>query len=242
MKSEGRTLRAAAYCCGWMVLVLALAGAPMAAPATRGEAVPDPTGVGGEDASLVQVANLVYARSKSSKCFAEHFLLRADQESTISTSRRFHAVKLSSDELFDYPFVIMTGEGTYTLPQDERKQLRSYLECGGFLLASAGCSSKEWDKSFRKEMKEVFPDTSLVPLGMDHPIFHTVYDIKDIKCSHSKPRPLEALVIDGRVAMIYSSDGLNDTGHVKGCCCCGGSEIMNSEQINVNVLAYALMF
>ena len=207
-----------------------------------GESLPDPQRAGGEDASSVQVANLVYARSKSSKCFADHFLLRADQESTISTSRRFHAVKLSSDELFDYPFVIMTGEGAFQLPDDERSNLRTYLEGGGFLLASAGCSSKEWDRSFRREIKSVFPEASLRPIGFDHPVFHTVYDINSLQVRHGKPLPIEALTIVGRLAVFYSADGLNDTGHVKGCCCCGGNEIVNCEQINVNVLAYALSF
>src|SRR5687768_15660208 len=54
----------------------------------------------GEPDSIVQVANLVYAGTKSSRCFADHFLIQAEKESSISTSRRFHATKLSSDELF----------------------------------------------------------------------------------------------------------------------------------------------
>ncbi|MEK6238367.1 MAG: hypothetical protein N2C14_26925 [Planctomycetales bacterium] len=41
--------------------------------------------------------------------------------------------------------------------------------------------------------------------------------------------------------LIFSPDGLNDTGKVGGnCCCCGGNEILNARQINVNLLAYAL--
>ena len=38
----------------------------------------------------------------------------------------------------------------------------------------------------------------------------------------------------------YSPDGLNDTQHMQGCCCCGGNEITNAVDVNVNVLAYAL--
>ena len=56
--------------------------------------VPDSKHVGGEPDGVVQVANLVYANTKSSECFADHFLVQAEQESSISTSRRFHAVKL----------------------------------------------------------------------------------------------------------------------------------------------------
>ena len=43
---------------------------------------------GGETQGVVQVANLVYAESKSSKCFSDHFLAEAERVSSISTSRR----------------------------------------------------------------------------------------------------------------------------------------------------------
>jgi hypothetical protein len=42
--------------------------------------------------------------------------------------------------------------------------------------------------------------------------------------------------------VLYSVDGLNDTAHTQGCCCCGGNEITNCEQINVNILAYAMLY
>src|SRR5947209_15773591 len=134
--------------------------------------------LGGEPDSIVQVANLIYAGIKSSHCFSDHFLIQAEKESSIATSRRFHAVKLGSDELFSFPLVIMTGEGSFDLPDAERENLRRFVERGGFLLASAGCSSREWDRSFRREMAAIFPEHPLAALGMDHPVFHTVYEIR----------------------------------------------------------------
>src|SRR6185436_8333961 len=70
-------------------------------PATQPAAVmiPEPKLVGGESQGVVQVGNLIYAGAKSSKCFADHFLTRAEQDSKITTARKFHSVKLSSDEL-----------------------------------------------------------------------------------------------------------------------------------------------
>ena len=158
-----------------------------------------------------------------------------------STSRRFHAVKLDSEEVYGYPLLIMTGEGSFRLPDSERANLRRYLERGGFLLASAGCSSAEWDRSFRREMATVFSDNPMRPLAMDHPVFHTVTVIKKLK-TYGKSRPMEGLSLGGRLAVLYSSDGLNDTAHTQGCCCCGGSEIYNAAAINVNILAYALIY
>lgn len=210
-------------------------------PATAA-VVPDSKQVGGEPDSVVQVANLVYAGSRSSQCFSDHFLVRAEKESSISTSRRFHAVKLASDEIYDFPILIMTGEGDFNLPDAERESLRKYISRGGFLLASAGCSSDAWDRAFRREMASVFPDEPLEALDMKHPVFNTVYAISQLVAKHGTPRPIEGIHVGGRLGVIYSRDGLNDTAHTQGCCCCGGNEIRNAEQINVNILAYALSY
>lgn len=198
--------------------------------------------MGGEPESIVQVANLIYAGVKSSQCFSDHFLLRAQKESSIVTSRRFHAVKLSSEELFNFPLVIMTGEGSFQLTDEERDNLRRFITRGGFLLSSAGCSSSDWDRSFRREMSRAFPGAPLKALGMDHPVFHTVYDVKELTAKHGTPKPLEGVTVGGQLGVVYSQDGLNDTAHTQGCCCCGGNEIRNAEQINVNILAYALVY
>lgn len=196
---------------------------------------------GGFD-SVVQVANLVYAGTKSSRCFSDHFLVKTEKETTISTSRRFHAVKLIDKSLYNYPLVIMTGEGVFQLSDSERESLRKYIEQGGFLLASAGCSSPEWDRSFRREMSIIFADRKLETIPMKHPIFSLIYEIKKLKASHGQPQPLCGIRIGGRIGVIYSPDGLNDTSHTTGCCCCGGNELANAIEININILAYALTF
>ncbi len=199
-------------------------------------AAPEARQAGGEPDGIVQVANLVYAGTKSSHCFSDHFLIKAEKETSISTSRRFHAVKLASEAMYDFPLVIMTGEGDFQLSDAERENLRRYIERGGFLLASASCSSPDWDRAFRREMATVFPSHPLQILELSHPVFHMVYDIKDLR----SPRPLVGVSIGGRLGVVYSQDGLNDTPHTTGCCCCGGSELDNAIEINVNILAYAL--
>ncbi len=92
--------------------------------------VPEPKQVGGEPDGIVQVANLIYAGTKSSQCFSDHFLTQAEKDTSISTSRRFHAVKLGSEEVFGFPLVIMTGEGEFALTDIERENLRQYIQGG----------------------------------------------------------------------------------------------------------------
>jgi len=194
---------------------------------------------GGGD--MVECANLIYAGTKSSVCFSEEFLSAVAAETSICTARKFKPVKLAEKEVFKFPFAVMTGEGAFSLTEDERKNLKGYLEKGGFLLASAGCSSKEWSDSFKREIEAVFPDRRLSEVSMEHPIFRTIYDVKRLDMSHGGEAKLLGLTLGGKIALIVSPDGLNDTGTMHGCCCCGGNEIRNAQKVNGNILAYALL-
>ncbi len=215
------------------VLLAALAAMALAPPAGAGS-------VASRGGDAIDVACLIYAGTKSSVCFSEKFLGALARDTTIVTSRTFQRVKLAGGELFSYPFAIMTGEGSFVLTEGERANLRRYLERGGFLLASAGCSSKQWDDSFRREIKVIFPERDLAVVPMSHEIFHTVYDIKDLDTKGAEAK-LEGLTLGGKVVLIYSADGLNDSYSLHGCCCCGGNEINNSQKVNANILAYALL-
>jgi hypothetical protein len=195
----------------------------------------------------LQCANLIYAGSKSSVCFSSRFLETVKRETNCNPAADFTPVRLAKEDMFKYPFAIMTGEGQFTLLDKERQLLKSYLMQGGFLLASAGCSSIEWDRSFRQEINRIFPDRRLRKIAMDHPIYHTIFEINSITLTHGGTTQLEGLEIDGKIVLIYSPEGLNDTANSgqKGstgsqCCCCGGNEIKNSQEINVNIFTYAL--
>jgi hypothetical protein len=189
----------------------------------------------------VECANLIYAGTKSSVCFSEEFLSTVASETSINTSRKFKPVKLGEKEIFRFPFATITGEGAFTLTDEERNNLKLYLEKGGFLLASAGCSSKEWGSSFAHEIETIFPDRKLAEVPMNHPIFRTVFDVDRLDMSHGGEAKLLGLTIGGKIVLVYSPDGLNDTATMHGCCCCGGNEIKNSQKVNANILAYALL-
>ncbi|MAS95430.1 MAG: hypothetical protein CMO55_19700 [Verrucomicrobiales bacterium] len=195
------------------------------------------------DDGVIQCANLIYAGTKTSRCFSDQFLTTMQQKTAIPAERRFRSVKLSSDELFDYPFVMMTGESSFFLSTKERENLQRYLENGGFLLASAGCSNKDWSRSFRAEMKKMFNKEALEEIPMEHPLFRTVYTIDKLELSKSSGEAsLEGIEIDGKLVVVYSEEGLNDTSNRAGCCCCGGNEIKNAMEVNVNILSYALLY
>ena len=191
----------------------------------------------------VACANLVYGGGKTSKCFADNFLAQVSADSGIATTGAFEAVGSGSPELFDYPFSVMSGEGGFALSDDEVENLRLYLTNGGFLVASAGCSSKAWNRSFGEAVERIFPGAELKNLEVEHPVFHTVHDVASSRYKSGGERLPELRTIEheGRVVLLWSPDGLNDTDAAGGdCCCCGGNEIKSARKLNVNILAYAL--
>ncbi|MEX0653611.1 MAG: DUF4159 domain-containing protein [Phycisphaeraceae bacterium] len=198
-----------------------------------------------DDAGLVRTANLIYGENKTSVCFSDEFLVQIQRDTFIRTERRFSSVKLESGELFEFPFAVMSGEGSFTLSDVQRDNLNSYLTGGGFIVASAGCSSEKWNESIRNEIATIFPDRELTTLDADHPVFQMVYDVREVEYRNGDKKlpELEGLEIDGKVVLILSIDGLNDTANAgPNCCCCGGNEIRNAADVNVNLLSYALLY
>jgi hypothetical protein len=190
----------------------------------------------------IQCGMLIYSGTKTSRCFSDEFLSAVQQRTSIATERRFKFVKAATDDLFSFPFVVMTGEGDFTLTQRERDNLKKYLTGGGFLLASAGCSNKDWDNAFRREMKKVFADAPMKSIPSSHAVFRTVFKLEKLNLWHSGGEgKLEGVEHNGRLVVIYSGQGLNNTANTSGCCCCGGNEVSNSLEVNVNIVAYALL-
>ncbi len=192
--------------------------------------------------SVIQCANLIYGGTHTSRCFSSEFLSSVQKNTTINTARRFKSIKLGSNNLFKFPFAVITGESDFHFTLQERKNIKKYITNGGFILASAGCSSEKFDRAFKREMKRVFGKNCFNDLPMDHPVFSTVNKIEklELKAMSSKPK-LTGLEINGKIAVIYSHHGLNDTAHAEGCCCCGANEIVNALNVNINILVYALL-
>jgi hypothetical protein len=188
------------------------------------------------------VGNVVYAGDKTSVCFSDRFLTTVETEGGIPTEKRFRIVHLASRaELDAVPFVIMNGQEAFTLTGDERVNLKRWLDGGGFLLASAGCSSQPWQASFRSEMRELFGAEALREVPRDHALFRTLFTITDFSLSHGGSARFEGVERDGRLTVLFSPEGLNDTAHTQGCCCCGGNEVRQAEEIVADALAYALV-
>lgn len=85
-------------------------------------------------------------------------------------------VDVSSIELFNYPFIHMTGHGNVVFSTQEVQNLRKYLLAGGFLHIS---DNYGMDKFIRTEMKKVFPELEFIELPFNHAIYHQKYNFEN---------------------------------------------------------------
>ena len=128
-----------------------------------------------------------------------------NQRTALSVTERERVVRLTDPELWEVPYVYMTGHGNVRFSPDEVGLLRRYLENGGFLHAD---DNYGMDESFRREIMRVFPDRPLVEVPIDHPVYHVVYDLPQglpkIHEHDGQPAQGFGIFLDGRLAVFYS--------------------------------------
>jgi hypothetical protein len=152
-------------------------------------------------------------------------------------------VEPGSADIFNYPFIHLTGHGNIIFSDQEAKNLRNYLLAGGFLHAD---DNYGLDKFFRREMKKVFPEIDFVELPFSHPIYHQKYNFANglpkVHEHDNKPPQGFGLIYEGRLVCFYSfecdlGNGWED------------QEIYNDPeatrlkalQVGANILQYAFM-
>jgi hypothetical protein len=114
-------------------------------------------------------------------------------------------VTLRDDDLWNIPYIYMTGHGNVHWSDQDLLTLRHYLQQGGFLHAD---DNYGMDASIRRELGRLFPDHPLVEVPLDHPIYHLIYDfprgIPKIHVHDGKPAQGFGIFLDGRLAVYYS--------------------------------------
>lgn len=152
-------------------------------------------------------------------------------------------VEPGSRDIFNYPFVHMTGHGNVVFTPVEAQNLREYLLAGGFLHAD---DNYGLSVAFRREMKKVFPDDELVEIPWEHPIFKQKYKFPQGLPKiheHDAKRPQAfGIIKDGRLLVLLTyetdlGDGWED------------SEVHNDPenkrqqalQMGANIISYVFM-
>ncbi|MGM0621526.1 MAG: DUF4159 domain-containing protein [Bacteroidota bacterium] len=114
-------------------------------------------------------------------------------------------VEIGSSEIFNFPFVHLTGHGNIVLSESEAQNLRTYLEAGGFLHVD---DNYGLDEFFRREMKKVFPDNELKELPPSHSIFNQKYTFNEgipkIHEHDNEPPQAFGIFIEDRLVCLYT--------------------------------------
>jgi hypothetical protein len=152
-------------------------------------------------------------------------------------------VEAGSIEIFNYPFVYLTGHGNIVFTDQEAENLRKYLTGGGFLHID---DNYGLDKFIRPQMKKVFPDLDFIELPVNHSIYNQKFKfpvgLPKIH-EHEGKRPQGfGLIYKGRVVCFYTyecdlGNGWEDAGTYA-----GDSEDNRQKALRMgaNLIQYAL--
>ena len=117
----------------------------------------------------------------------EHILQVANEATGINLNKMSYViVRLDSDELYRYPFAYFSEVGEMTMTEREVEHIREYFNRGGFAVVDDfDGDSLQW---FENQMRLAFPNRSFVELTVDHPAFHTFYDVKTLDVAPPYPQ------------------------------------------------------
>jgi hypothetical protein len=103
---------------------------------------------------------------------------RLQQLTSLKVNPDGRVLEITDKELFDYPFIYIVEPGRLTFSDEEAQILRRYLLNGGFLMIDDFWGETEWF-NFEQELRLVFPDRDWFEIPQDHPVFHSVFDLKE---------------------------------------------------------------
>lgn len=107
-----------------------------------------------------------------------NFSYRLQELTSLKVNPHAKILRLTDDELFDYPFVYLIEPGQLHFSDEEVSSLRRYLLNGGFMMVDDFWGEDEWE-NFYEQVKRVFPDREPEELPLEHEIFHCVYDLTE---------------------------------------------------------------
>ncbi len=117
----------------------------------------------------------------------------------------YATVEVGSAEIFNYPFLHMTGHGNVLFSDAEAENLRNYLIGGGFLHVD---DNYGMDPYIRVAMKKVFPELEMIELPFEHPVFHQLFEFRNglpkIHEHDGKPPQAFGLFREGRLVFLYT--------------------------------------
>ncbi len=118
---------------------------------------------------------------------------------------QYATVDVGSADIFNYPFLHLTGHGNIVFSPAETQNLRNYLIAGGFLHIDDNYGLKPFAVA---QMKKVFPELEFVELPFSHPIYHQKYNFPNglpkIHEHDNLPPKGYGLIYNGRLVCFFT--------------------------------------
>ena len=142
-----------------------------------------------------------------------------NDKSNVKIAPTEEVVEAGGSQIYQYPYVYLTGHGNINLSSSEAQNLRKYLESGGFLHIDDNYGLEKYNYA-RREMKKVFPDQEFIELPYTHEIYTEHFEfpsgLPKIHEHDGKPPKGYALFHEGRVVVFYTvetdlGDGWEDS-------------------------------
>lgn len=135
----------------------------------------------------------------------KNLALFCNQQFGTNFSPDYETVEVGSVDIFNYPFVHMTGHGNVVFSDRDAENLRLYLLAGGFLHID---DNYGMDPFVRVAMKKVFPELEFVELPFTHEIYKQTFEFKSglpkIHKHDQKPAQGFGLIFEGRLVCFYT--------------------------------------
>ena len=123
----------------------------------------------------------------------------------MNIDENYNIVEPNSPNLFEHPFIYMTGHGNVVFTQSEINNLKKYLMGGGFLHIDDNYGMNQY---IRTEMKKIFPELNFTELPHSHSIYNNIYNFENglpkIHEHDNQPAQGLALIYNNRIICFYS--------------------------------------
>lgn len=128
-----------------------------------------------------------------------------NQQLNMDLNPDYQEVDPGSIDLFNVPFVHMTGHGNVYFSDSEARNLREYLLAGGFLHID---DNYGMDEFIRREIKKIFPEKTFIEIPFDHPIYNQKFTfnkgLPKIHRHDGKAPQGFAIIHEGKVVVFYT--------------------------------------
>ncbi|MEN8137297.1 MAG: DUF4159 domain-containing protein [Bacteroidota bacterium] len=129
----------------------------------------------------------------------------ANENIKTNISKPYDIVDINSDNIFNYPFIHMTGHGNVTFNDIQIERLRKYLSNGGFIHIDDNYGMNRY---IVEEIKKIFSNTKLRELPASHQIFRQPFNFPNglpkIHEHDNKPPQAFAITLKNRIVLLYT--------------------------------------